>query len=125
MKPKILIGLSVAAALAVGLSAYAVTASAQGAPGYGPGMMDGYGPGYGGNHGPMQGYGPGYHMRGYGAGNYRQHGYGPGYHMRGYGPGMMQGYGYGHGMMGWQRERAGSQRFNLRTKEKRKCTHGH
>jgi Spy/CpxP family protein refolding chaperone len=47
----------------------------------GPGMMGGYGPGYG--MGMMGGYGPGYGM-------------GPGM-MGGYGPG----YGMGHGMMGW------------------------
>ena len=95
MKRKILIGLSVAAALAAGLSAYAVTASAQGALGYGPGMIDGSGSGYGRGYGPMHGYGPGNHMRDYGTGNYRQQDYGPGYHMRSWGGG------YGHGMMGW------------------------
>jgi len=62
-----LIGLGIAAALAAGVGAYSVTASAQDA-GYSWGMM-GHGPGYG------QGYGPGYgHMSGYG---------------RGYGHGMM------------------------------------
>ena len=49
----------------------------------GPGMMGGYGPGYGMGPGMMGGYGPGYGM-------------GPGM-MGGYGPG----YGMGHGMMGW------------------------
>jgi Spy/CpxP family protein refolding chaperone len=49
----------------------------------GPGMMGGYGPGYGMGHGMMGGYGPGYGM-GHGM-------------MGGYGPG----YGMGHGMMGW------------------------
>lgn len=46
--------------------------------GMGPGMMEGYGPGYGMGWGMMGGYGPGYGM----------------------GPGMMGGYG-GHGMMGF------------------------
>jgi hypothetical protein len=51
-----------------------------------PGMMGGYGPGYG-MMGP--GYGPGYGMMG---------GYGPGYMMGpGYGPGYMMGPGYGRG----------------------------
>lgn len=111
MKREMLIGLGVAAALAA--SAYGLTASAQSGPGYyGPGMMDGYGPGYDRGRGSAStpDYGPGYgHMRGYGAGNDQEQGYGPGYHMRGwgrgYGPGMMQGFGYGrgygHGMMGW------------------------
>jgi Spy/CpxP family protein refolding chaperone len=49
----------------------------------GPGMMGGYGPGYGMGPGMGYGYGPGYGM-------------GPGM-MGGYGPG----YGMGHGMMGW------------------------
>lgn len=68
---------------------------------YGPGMMGGYGPGYGmmgGGCGP--GYSPGM-MGGYGPG--MMGGYGQGWTM---GPGMMGGYGagwgggYGPGMMG-------------------------
>ena len=58
---------------------------------YGPGMMGGYGPGYGMMGG---GYGPGFGMMG--------GGYGPGMMGGGYGPGwMMHGYGggYGPGMM--------------------------
>jgi len=47
---------------------------------YGPGMMGGYGPGYGMGPGMMGGYGPGY-------------------------GGMMGGYGMGHGMMGWENYR--------------------
>ncbi len=115
---KILIGLGVAAALAVGFGAYSYTSSAQ-ERGYGPGMM-------GGDNGPgmMGGSGPGYgHMRGWGGGpgagqwncpafgqngepgsgpaGRQGEGYGPGYHMRGWGgghgPGMMQGYGRGYG----------------------------
>ncbi len=98
-----LIGLGIAAALAAGVGAYSLTASAQGGPGYGPGMMGGYGPDY-----HMRGWG-----RGPGAGQWNcpafaqgdefgpAEGYGPGYHMRGwregYGPGMMRGYGYGPG----------------------------
>ena len=60
----------------------ATAAIAQPGPGYGPGMMGGYGPGYG--------YGPGPGMMGGWGG-----GYGPG-------PGMMGGWGggYGPGMMG-------------------------
>ncbi len=57
---------------------------------YGPGMMQGYGPG-GCEPGMMPGYGPG---GGYGPG--MMQGYGPG---GGYGPGMMHGQGYGPGMM--------------------------
>lgn len=65
-------------------------------PYYGPGMMGGYGPGYGMMGG---GYGPGYMMGGgygpgYGMGPGMMGGYGPGYGM---GPGMMGGYGYGRG----------------------------
>jgi Spy/CpxP family protein refolding chaperone len=56
----------------------------------GPGMMQGYGPGYGMGPGMMQGYGPGYGM-----GPGMMQGYGSGYGM---GPGMMQGYGSGYGM---------------------------
>lgn len=55
-------------------------------PGYGPGMMHGYG----GDYGPMHGYG------GWGMGPGMMYGYGPGYGM---GPGMMYGYGMGPGMM--------------------------
>ncbi len=43
----ILIALGIAAALAAGVGTYSSTASAQDGPGYGPRMMDGYGPGYG------------------------------------------------------------------------------
>lgn len=85
-KRNLLIGLGVAAALAVG--AYGYTAFAQGGPGWGPGgMMGGSGPGgwncpaVGQNDGPGQGYGPGYRMRGWGGG-----GYGPGMMRQGYGP---------------------------------------
>jgi len=74
-------------------------------PGYGPGMMGGYGGGYGPGmmHGyGGRGYGPGM-QRGYN-GTYRGGGYGPGMmggYGGGYGPGMMMGYGggYGPGMM--------------------------
>jgi hypothetical protein len=72
----------------------------------GPGMMYGYGPGYGINTtGSQTGYGPGYlmgpwMMYGYGPGygintTGSQTGYGPGYLM---GPGMMYGYGPGYGI---------------------------
>ncbi len=93
---------------AAALAAAAMAAPAGAQPyGYGPGMMGGYGPGYG-MMGPgmMGGYGPGYGMMGPGMmGGY---GYGPGM-MRGYGgygmgPGMMRGYGgygMGPGMMGY------------------------
>ncbi len=58
---------------------------------WGPGMMGGYGPGYGGGPGMMAGYGGGYGP-GYGMGpGMMGGGYGPGYGM---GPGMMGG-GYG------------------------------
>jgi len=59
---------SLIAAAALALAASSAIAQA---PGYGPGMMGGYGPGYG--PGMMGGYGPGH----------------------GYGPGMMGGYGGG------------------------------
>jgi hypothetical protein len=124
MRARSLIGLGLAAALAAGVGAYSLTASAQDGGAYGPGMMGGgYGPGM------MGGYGPGYHMRGWGGGpgggqwncpGFAQDnesgpadmqgqgygpGYGPGYHMRGwgggYGPGMMGGYGRGNHMRGW------------------------
>jgi hypothetical protein len=97
----VLIALGVAAALAVGVGVYGYTASAQGGPGWGPGMMGGgYGPGM------MGGYGPG-HMRGWGGGpgagpvNCPAFGQndGPG-QGQGYGPGMMQGYGPGYGPRG-------------------------
>lgn len=123
-KRNLLIGLGVAAALAVGAHSY--TAFAQGGPGYGmmgggygPGMMDGYGPG--------RGYGPGYgHMRGWGGGpgagagdcpGFAQgegNGPGPGYgRMRGgYGPGMMQGYGPGYNRRG---DVQNDQQLNLTT----------
>ena len=121
-----LIGLGVAAALAAGVGAYSLTASAQDG-GYGPGMMGGYGPGYG-------------HMRGLGGGpgagpwncpafgqndesgpaGRQGEGYGPGYHMRGwgggYGPGMMQGYGRGYGPgYGPRGDVQGNQTLNLST----------
>jgi len=88
--------IAVAAAAAIAGTAFAQT------PGpMGPGMMGGYGPGYGMGPGMMGGYGPGYGM-----GPGMMGGYGPGYGM---GPGMMgggmmggygQGYGMGPGMMG-------------------------
>ena len=68
------------------------------AQGYGPGMMGGYGPGYGMGPGMMGGYGPSYGM-----GPGMMGGYGPGYGMGpggGYGRGMMGGYGPGYGMLG-------------------------
>jgi hypothetical protein len=80
-----LIGLGVAATLAAGVGAYSLTASAQDGPGYGPGMMGGYGPGY--------------HMRGWGGG---------------YGPGMMQGYGRGFGP-GYGPRSEANQPLNLTT----------
>lgn len=59
-----------------------------------PGMMGGYGPGYGMGPGMMQGYGPGYGMGpGMMRGDDAPYGYGPGY-------GMQRGYGMGSGMMG-------------------------
>jgi hypothetical protein len=117
-----LIGLGVAAALAAGVGVYSLNASAQDGPGYGPGMMGGYGPGYhmrgwGGGPGPWncpalgqndesgpagkqgEGYGPGYRMRGWGGG---------------YGPGMMQGYGRGFGP-GYGPRGEGNQALNLST----------
>ena len=64
---------------------------------WGPGMMGGYGPGYGGGPGMMGGYGGGGYGPGYGMGpGMMGGGYGPGYGM---GPGMMGGYG-GHGYYG-------------------------
>ena len=94
--------------LAAGL-AVIIAGSAQAQPYYGPGMMGGYGQGYGmmgGGYGPrygmgpgmMGGYGPGYGMMGPGV----MGGYGPGMtgYGGGYGPGVMRGYGYGPGMMG-------------------------
>jgi hypothetical protein len=93
-----------AAAIAIAVGGVAVHVSAQ--P-YGPGMMGGYGPGYGMMGG---GYGPGYGMMGGGYGpGMMGGGYGPGWGMMGggYGPqwGMMGGYGRGgygpgYGMMG-------------------------
>lgn len=71
-----------------------ITVSAHADP-QGPGMMGGYGPGYGMGPGMMGGYG-----QGYGMGPGMMGGYGPGYGM---GPGMMGGYGMGMmgpGMMG-------------------------
>jgi hypothetical protein len=79
-----------------------------GMPGYGMGMMGGYGPGYGMGQGMGGGYGPGSMMGGYGGG----FGMGPGMGMMGsgcscgmpgsgMGPGMgMMGGGMGSGMMG-------------------------
>jgi hypothetical protein len=103
-----------AATLAVTVAGLAGPIQAQ-PYGYGPGMMGGYGPGYGmmgGGYGPgwmmgrgygpgmMGGYGPGYGMMGPGYGPGMMGGYGPGYMMRGYGggygPGMMGGYGPGY-----------------------------
>lgn len=77
----------------------AVAGSVQAQPYYGPGMMGGYGPGWGMGPGMMRGYGPGYMM---GPG---MMGYG------GYGPGAMMGpgYGYGPGMMGYGRGYYGAQ----------------
>jgi Spy/CpxP family protein refolding chaperone len=79
---------------AIAAAIFATTAWAQG----GPGMMGGYGPGYGMGPGMMGSYGSGYGMGpgmmgGYGPYDY---GMGPGM-MGGYGPG---GYGMGPGMMG-------------------------
>jgi hypothetical protein len=94
----LMIGLGVVAALAAGIGAYSYTASAQGGPGYGPGMMGGgFGPGM-----MMSGNGPGM-TQDFGPGGGQ--GYGPGYHRRGWGggpgPGMMrQGYGPGYGPRG-------------------------
>jgi hypothetical protein len=73
--------LVLAAAAAVCLGIAAVNAPSQAQPYYGPGMMGGYGGGYGPGYGMMGGYGHGYMMGpGYGQGD-------------GYGPGMMYGYG--------------------------------
>ena len=74
-----------AAVAAIGAVALAVESPSQAQPYYGPGMMGGYGGGYGPGYGMMGGYGGGY-----------GHGYmmGPGYGQGdGYGPGMMYGYG--------------------------------
>lgn len=100
----------IAAVAGAAIIAFAHPANAQ--P-YGPGMMGGYGPGYGmmgGGYGPgygpsmMGGYGPGYMMGpGYGGGygpGMMGGGYGPGYGpsmMGGYGSGNMMGPGYGGG----------------------------
>jgi hypothetical protein len=69
--------------LAIGAAVMSIESPAQAQP-YGPGMMGGYGGGYGPGYGPgmMGGYGPGWMMGG---------GYGPGW-----GPGMMGGYGPGN-----------------------------
>ncbi|MCM5569837.1 Spy/CpxP family protein refolding chaperone [Burkholderiaceae bacterium FT117] len=99
--------LASALALAAGIAAAQPAPDAQA-----PGMMGGYGPGYGMGPGMMGGYGPGYGMGpgmmggygpGYGMGPGARGGYGPGYHMGpggrgGWGPGMMGGYGPGWGM---------------------------
>lgn len=82
----------------VNLAAAQTTPDSQ--SGMGPGMMGGYGPGYG------MGYGMGPGMMG---------GYGPGYGM---GPGMMGGYGMGPGMMGWGNFRG----LNLSADQKSKLT---
>ena len=79
--------------LVAGLAAAALIAAAavQAQP-YGPGMMGGYGPGWGmmyGNDGygpgcgPGCGYGPGGMMRGYGPGPGMMRGWGPGYYAQG------------------------------------------
>jgi hypothetical protein len=90
-----LIAFGIAAALAAGVGSYSSAASAQEGPGYGPRMMDGYGPGYG--SGPGYGRGPGW-RRGYGPGYRDMHRYG-----RGWGGEYCPGYGRGYGrwMMGW------------------------
>ena len=102
-KRNLLIGLGVAAALAVG--AYGYTAFAQGGPGYGPGWMMG-----GGGGGPGAGPGncPGFAQN---EGNGPGAGYGPGFgRMRGgNGPGMMQ---QGYGPRG---DVHGNQQLNLTT----------
>ncbi len=86
---KILIGLSAASVLTLGIAAFG------GAFAQSYGMMGGNGPGYSQDDGRSADYGPGYgRMRGWGAGDGRGM-------MDGYGPGMMYGYGYGRGMMGW------------------------
>ena len=85
---------------AAGLALIAAGA-VQAQPYYGPGMMGGYGPGYGmmgGGYGPGYMMGPG--MMGYGGGYGPGAMMGPGY---GYGPGMM-GPGYGGGYYGAQRD---------------------
>jgi hypothetical protein len=86
---KILIALGIAAALAAGAGIYSSAASAQEGPGYGPRMMDDYGPSYDRGPGWRRGYGPGYrHMLRYGRGWRGE--FCPGY-----------GRGYGRWMMGW------------------------
>ena len=75
------------AAIALGAG---VACAQPGAGPMGPGMMGGYGPGYGMGPGMMGGYGPGSRM-----GSGMMGGYGPG---SGMGPGMMGGYGPGPGM---------------------------
>jgi len=104
MKRATKIVIALGTALSLGLGAAAVSAQPFGY-GMGPGMMGGYGPGYGAGSGygmgpgMMYGYGsgygagPGYGM-GYGMGPWMMGGYGPGYGM---GPGMMYGYGAGYG----------------------------
>jgi Spy/CpxP family protein refolding chaperone len=92
MKRKLL---AASAAILLGTT---TAAYAQPYGGMGPGMMGGYGPGYG----QGQGYGPGYGP-GYGMGPGMMGGYGMGPGMMGdygMGPGMMGGYGMGPGMMG-------------------------
>ena len=138
-----MIGVGVAAALAAGVGAYSMTASAQDGAGYGPGMMDGYGSGmmmgrgyradyshmlsWGGGPGAGQWNCPAFSQNdepGSGPGDRHGEGYGPAYHMRdwrgGYGPGMMQGYGYGMGNgPGYDRsgDTPGNQTLNLTTDE--------
>lgn len=95
--------------LAVAAATLGIGMPSQAQPYYGPGMMGGYGGGYG--PGPMMGpgYGGGYMMGpGYGGGNGygpgmmggsgpgMMGGYGPGWMMQGYGPGVMMGYGGGY-----------------------------
>jgi LTXXQ motif family protein len=110
MKRATKIVIALGTALTLGLGAAAVSAQPFGYYGMGPGIMGGYGPGYGAGSGyygmgygmgpgMMYGYGsgygagPGYGM-GYGMGPWMMGGYGPGYGM---GPGMMYGYGAGYG----------------------------
>lgn len=94
MKPRNqLVTALIAGVLAIG-SAQALAAPPQDGgygPGYGPGMMYGYGGGYPMGPGMMYGYGGGYPM-----GPGMMYGYGRGYY--GMGPGMMWGYGPGYGV---------------------------
>lgn len=90
--------------LAIAAATLGASIPSQAQPYYGPGMMGGYGPGYGmrgGGYGPGWGMGPGMMGGGYGPGGMMGPGMmGPGMMgYGGYGPGMM-GPGYGGGMMG-------------------------